>query len=465
MQSNEDPVTARAQARVGAVLRDKWHLDALLGVGGMAAVYAATHRNGARGAIKILHAELSVDAGIRARFLREGYAANTVGHRGVVRVLDDDVLDDGSVFVVMELLEGESLESRRERAGGRLPPLDVLSAADQLLDVLVAAHGKGVVHRDLKPENVFVTTGGELKVLDFGIAKLRQSTAGASGTRTGAAMGTPAYMPPEQARGRWEEVDARSDLWAVGATMYTLLTGRLVHEAATINEQLLAAMTVHAPSVAQSGGFAPPIVALVDRALAFDPAQRWQDASSMQEAVRAAYHAMSDSPIASAPRLSTPPSAVASARSVLRSGASPTTGAGMAGGRTGAPASTATSGRRLVWAAAGGLAAFVAALAVVILVLSRSGPSGSDSSTAVATPDSAAQPVALPSATLPSVAPAAAPAQPETSSASPVDSSPPTPSVKATVPVAPPRSQPVKTSPPPGSKAAPLPDDMLDKRR
>jgi len=197
MQPNEDPVTARAQARVGVVLRDKWHLDALLGVGGMAAVYAATHRNGARGAIKILHAELSVDAGIRARFLREGYAANTVGHRGVVRVLDDDVLDDGAVFVVMELLEGESLESRRERAGGRLPPLDVLSAADQLLDVLVAAHAKGVVHRDLKPENVFVTTGGELKVLDFGIAKLRQSTAGSSGTRTGAAMGTPAHLPTD----------------------------------------------------------------------------------------------------------------------------------------------------------------------------------------------------------------------------------------------------------------------------
>ena len=185
MELDHDPVTARAQGRVGATLRDKWRLDSLLGVGGMAAVYAATHRNGARGAIKILHAELAVDAGVRQRFLREGYAANTVAHRGVVKVLDDDVLEDGSVFLVMELLEGESLESRRERMGGRLPPPDVLSAADQLLDVLIAAHAKGIVHRDLKPDNVFVTTDGQVKVLDFGIAKLRQTSTGSRATRTG----------------------------------------------------------------------------------------------------------------------------------------------------------------------------------------------------------------------------------------------------------------------------------------
>ncbi|HQP37900.1 MAG TPA: hypothetical protein PLI95_22110 [Polyangiaceae bacterium] len=119
MELDHDPVTARAQGRVGATLRDKWRLDSLLGVGGMAAVYAATHRNGARGAIKILHAELAVDAGVRQRFLREGYAANTVAHRGVVKVLDDDVLEDGSVFLVMELLEGESLESRRDARNRR----------------------------------------------------------------------------------------------------------------------------------------------------------------------------------------------------------------------------------------------------------------------------------------------------------------------------------------------------------
>lgn len=114
-----DPLLVRAQARVGRVLRDKWRLDALLGLGGMAAVYAATHRNGKRGAIKLLHTELSVDTDVRARFLREGYVANKVGHPGAVAVLDDDTADDGSVFLVMELLEGESVDARAQRFGGR----------------------------------------------------------------------------------------------------------------------------------------------------------------------------------------------------------------------------------------------------------------------------------------------------------------------------------------------------------
>src|SRR5258708_7054483 len=105
-----DPLVVRAQQRIGQALREKWRLDVLLGVGGMAAVYAATHRNGSRVAIKILHAELSVSSEIRMRFLREGYAANAVGHDGVVSVSDDDVGEDGAPFLVMELLDGETLE-------------------------------------------------------------------------------------------------------------------------------------------------------------------------------------------------------------------------------------------------------------------------------------------------------------------------------------------------------------------
>src|SRR5215813_7198198 len=127
-----DPLLMRAHLRVGQVLREKWHLDVLLGVGGMAAVYAATHRNGSRVAIKILHPELSVSSDVRTRFLREGYAANSVGHEGVVHVSDDDVAEDGAAFLVMELLDGETLEDRRRRNGGRLEEDDVLSVADQL---------------------------------------------------------------------------------------------------------------------------------------------------------------------------------------------------------------------------------------------------------------------------------------------------------------------------------------------
>src|SRR6187455_2128186 len=100
-----------ARARIGTVLKKKWHLDQLLGVGGMAAVYAATHRNKKRAAIKMLHAELSLDSVMRERFLREGYAANSVGQRGVVTVDDDDVAEDGCAFIVMELLDGESIDA------------------------------------------------------------------------------------------------------------------------------------------------------------------------------------------------------------------------------------------------------------------------------------------------------------------------------------------------------------------
>ena len=131
-------------------------LDKLLGVGGMAVVYRATHRNGNEVAIKMLHPELSFEPNIKERFLREGYAANKVKHAGAVTVFDDDVADDGAAFLVMELLEGETLQGRMERKGGKLPPAEVLALAEQLLGVLAAAHDKGIVHRDLKPENVFL---------------------------------------------------------------------------------------------------------------------------------------------------------------------------------------------------------------------------------------------------------------------------------------------------------------------
>src|SRR5579862_7152132 len=159
-----DPTFAHAKERVGTTLRDKWRLDVLLGVGGMAAVYAATHRNGSRVAVKILHPGMSTNAFVRERFMWEGYAANAVGHEGAVKVIDDDEAEDGSLFLVTELLKGETLEERRVRAGGRLDQEEVLRIADHVLDVLVAAHDNGIVHRDLKPENVFLTRTGTIKV-------------------------------------------------------------------------------------------------------------------------------------------------------------------------------------------------------------------------------------------------------------------------------------------------------------
>ncbi len=285
-----DALQARARARVGQVLREKWRLDQLLGVGGMAAVYAATHvNNGRRAAIKLLHTELGANTEVRTRFLREGYVANKVDHPGAVAVLDDAVAEDGSVFLVMELLDGETLEDRRERSGV-LQAHEVLSLSDRLLDVLATAHARGIVHRDIKPENVFLTRDGQVKVLDFGIARIREMSATRLTLTTAGAIGTPAFMPPEQARGRWDDVGPRSDLWAVGASMFTLVTGRLVHQAETVNELMLAAMTKQAPPVASLvPGLPPAVAAVIDRALAYDPAARWPDARAMQAAVRAAY--------------------------------------------------------------------------------------------------------------------------------------------------------------------------------
>src|SRR5690349_5883660 len=183
----------RVQARAGTVLNAKWRLESVLGVGGMAAVYSAVHRNQSRVAIKMLHPELSLDNGVRTRFLREGYVANTVDHPGAVRVFDDDLTADGAAFLVMELLVGETLDSRAERKGGKLPAGEVLAITDELLDVLAAAHDKGIVHRDIKPDNLFVTREGRLKVLDFGIARVRELSQESHATAAGTFLGTPAF--------------------------------------------------------------------------------------------------------------------------------------------------------------------------------------------------------------------------------------------------------------------------------
>ncbi|MFO0741809.1 MAG: serine/threonine-protein kinase [Labilithrix sp.] len=281
-----DEADVVARSRIGKVLRGKLRLDRLLGVGGTASVYAATHRTGKRYAVKVMHPQLMLNVSIRERFFREGYVVNRIEHPGVVAILDDDVDEDGVMFLVMELLEGEDIASLAARVGGRLAPGDVLFIAERALDVLAAAHALNVIHRDFKPENVFCTTGGGVKVLDFGIARLRE-LGRTSLTQPGSLMGTPAFMPPEQARGRVAEVDARSDIWAVGATMFTLLSGRHVFEGRTASELLLAAMCETAPPVRQILSSIPSDVAeIVDRALLPERDARWPDARTMQAAIR-----------------------------------------------------------------------------------------------------------------------------------------------------------------------------------
>jgi serine/threonine protein kinase len=282
-----EPPTPGAQLRIGQVVCGKWTIEAVLGIGGMATVYAAVHRNGKRVALKMLRPELSANTDTRTRFLREGYLANKVEHPGCVSVIDDDTTDEGFVFLVMELLSGETLHKRASRQGDRLPAPELIGYMDQLLDVLAAAHDKGIVHRDIKPDNLFVTQDGALKVFDFGLARLRETSI--DPTISGSVMGTPAYMSPEQALAKSSKIDGRTDIWSVGATMFTLLTGRLVHSASSVTEMLLMLVSTRAAPIASVFPSVPPALAqVIDRALAFTVDERWPDARSMQAALRAA---------------------------------------------------------------------------------------------------------------------------------------------------------------------------------
>ncbi len=286
--------------RVGTWVRGKYLLEAVIGAGGMATVYAARHRNQKRFAIKMLHLELSHRADIRARFVREGYVANAVGHPGAVSVLDEDVAEDGSAFLVMELLDGASLETIAEGLGGKLPLEAVMAAGYQVADVLAAAHAHNVVHRDIKPANLFVTREGQVKVLDYGIARLREE--GVTKTQTGAALGTPAFMSPEQASGKTSRVDERSDVWSLGATMCWLLTGQFVHEGETPQHMMVLAATEPPASVTVTSPELPGLAAtIIDRALAFDKAARWPSAAAMRDALAAAYVVLFGGPLTEAP--------------------------------------------------------------------------------------------------------------------------------------------------------------------
>ena len=287
-----------AQERVGSVLNDKWTLERLLGVGGMAAVYAGRHRNGARAAIKVLHPGLARNKEVRERFQREGYAANKVTHPGVVRVLDDDVVtggpDVGTAYLVMELLEGESLQDRVERG----PPIgekEFLEIADGVLDALQAAHACGVVHRDLKPENLFFARGEDgttrIKVLDFGLARL---TDGQAITSYGLALGTPSFMSPEQAAGRSDEIDGRTDLFSLAATGFRLRTGRRIHEADGAIELVRKMAELPAAQIRDvTPDVSEPYARVIDKALQFRREDRYESAAAMQADVR---HALTELP-------------------------------------------------------------------------------------------------------------------------------------------------------------------------
>ena len=279
-----------AQTRVGSTLNGKWRIDHLIDVGGMGAVFAATHRNGRRVAIKVLHKQYALDREVRRRFLREGYVANKIEHPGALAIIDDDTAEDGAPFLVMELLEGDSLREWIEHAGGTLPIQDVIAVAGQVLEVLAVAHAAGIVHRDIKPANIFVTKTGHTKVLDFGLARIRDASMSLIPTAAGIVMGTSGYMPPEQARGKVDLVDGRVDIFAVGAVMFRALTGRHIHDAPTPHDRLILAMSQPvAPLRTVRADVPASLAASVDKALAFAREDRWHDARAMFDSLRGVY--------------------------------------------------------------------------------------------------------------------------------------------------------------------------------
>ncbi len=286
-QSHLRPMDLETEAaqRVGTTLCNKWTLERLIGTGGMAAVYVANHKIGRREAIKILHSDVARDPELRARFEQEASAVNHFKHPGAVDVRDIDVAEDGAPFLVMELLDGQPLAALARQPGG-VPLGELLRMVDEMLDVLVAAHAQGIIHRDIKPDNLFVLQDGRLKVLDFGIARVRAGAPPKLSTRVGATLGTAPYMPPEQIRG--VEIDARADIFAVGATLFRLIARRRIHEAVSEADTLVKMASAQAPSLTSVAPDTPRDVCLVvDRALMFDREKRYPDALTMQRDVRA----------------------------------------------------------------------------------------------------------------------------------------------------------------------------------
>ncbi len=263
---------------VGAVLGN-WTLRAVLGRGGVATVYVATSGEH-EAAVKVMHPELRDHAVLREGIIEEARIMAQVRHPGAVSVLDVGQTDDGCPYYVMERLLGSTLDQLVSQRGGRLPHDEALLVAEELLAVLGAYHDAGVVHRDLKPSNVFVTQTGSVKLLDFGAARVegRPDAAAAAGTR----LGTPAYMAPEQAVNATRGVDQRSDLFALGATLFRVISGQRPRDTDSGDAAFILAATTRPPSIARVAPELPlSLIRLVDRAMAWTPADRFATAADM----------------------------------------------------------------------------------------------------------------------------------------------------------------------------------------
>jgi serine/threonine-protein kinase len=341
------------RSRVGQVIGGKYRLERPLGTGGMGEVYEARHTFiGRRFAVKLLLPQYANQREMLTRFQREAQAAGALESEHVTAVTDFGFTDDGAPYLLMEHLDGEDLGRLLVRTG----PLDVARAVDLTIQAcrgLAVAHRHGIIHRDLKPENLFVVARSDgsdlLKLLDFGIAKLRdRGGAGAAAggalaadtvhdtTRSGSALGTPCYMPPEQARGE-RDIDHRADIYALGVILYEMLSREKPHNGDSYNAILFHILT-QAPTPLETlrDGLPPGLIEVVARAMAFDRDGRYAGAAELAEAL---------APFVGGARAVVPAPAAAGtpSRAVARTGAAtmpaPETGVGPAVARTIAGAS------------------------------------------------------------------------------------------------------------------------------
>jgi serine/threonine-protein kinase len=428
-----------------------------LGAGGMGEVWLAEHTKlGRRAAIKVLHRGMSSQPEIVSRFFNEARAATAIADPGIVQVFDFGE-HGGNSYIVMELLDGEALDKRLQRVGA-LQVADALRITRQVASSLDAAHARGIVHRDLKPENVFLVRDAEViggeraKILDFGIAKLGAAEGGLK-TQTSALMGTPTYMSPEQCRGAGL-VDRRSDIYSLGCVLYHLIVGKPPFESEGVGE--LIAMHLREPpprASSRATGVPPDVDALIARCLEKDPANRFQTARELAQAIGTA---QLQAPAATA-RVARPEPRQAVAIPVENQprGTTLSSAAAENGGLVTDVESPARTGRGRAIAVIAGLAVAAGAAALILL---RGGPAGPQAPAASAPGPAALAPAAAPSPLQPAApVPHPGPPAPEPSATPPPPAPAPAPAVVAAparAPETPPTAETVRAAAAPSRGAS-----------
>ena len=286
-----DGAETGSDLQVGSVIANTYQITGLLGRGGMGAVWSADHARlpGKKVAIKVLHADLDASGELLARFRREAEIASRLGHPNIVEVHDFNELKSGAPYLVLEYLEGESLDARMER--GPMTVAEILAIAREIGSALRAAHEQDIIHRDLKPQNVFLMSlGGEnagqatTKVLDFGISKIRGSTT--VKTQEATMLGTPQYMAPEQASGKHSQVNASTDVFSFGVMLYEMFAGQPAFQGESIPEVVYKVVFEPAPPLSSlRPDLDTNLVNTIEKAMEKDQASRFQSVDAFISAL------------------------------------------------------------------------------------------------------------------------------------------------------------------------------------